>query len=387
MTFSSYQIIIFGSLDARLDSLRVSVKNRALDLGIDERAFEFITGSGSSYDRQKPAIGIYFGHHGKPVPQLLNQLISDSIIIAPVVTSKVNVKREIPDLINHINVTEVPLVGGSINRLASLVFETFRLLRKERGIFISYRRKGSQPLANRLYEQLDRRGFDVFIDVRSVPPAVDFQAELWHRMSDVDTIVLIDTPGFREGRWTKAELAQANLLGIQTLHLLWPGQKEEAAFAFSRFMNLDYSHFKNGKPGRGGGITNQALNEICDRAEVLRAQAIALRHAHLVDNFCDAARDLKLNPVVQPQRWISVEAHSKPLAVVPAVGRPTSDRINEIFDSISKDRDDGDAVWVIYDSRGLHEAWVNHLRWLDSHLPIRTVTMADVPAELKAFAA
>ena len=241
--------------------------------------------------------------------------------------------------------------GDSIPRLASLVFETFRLLRKERGIFISYRRKGSQPLANRLYEELDKRGFDVFIDIRSVPPAVDFQAELWHRMSDVDTILLIDTPGFREGRWTKAELAQANLLGIQTLHLLWPGQMEDPNFAFSRFVKLLGTDFNGPSPGRGATIKPTVVDGICDLAEELRAEAMAFRHAHLVDNFCDAVRDLAFVPTVQPQRWISVELkNGSTLAVVPAVRRPTSDRINTIFEAISNHTATDASIWAIYDS-------------------------------------
>jgi hypothetical protein len=90
------------------------------------------------------------------------------------------------DTIRHVNVLELGPGGAGIGRVATLVLETFRLLRRERRLFISYRRVDAQPLAERLYDALDARGFDVFIDVRSVPPAVDFQSELWHRMSDSD---------------------------------------------------------------------------------------------------------------------------------------------------------------------------------------------------------
>lgn len=382
----SYQIIIMGKPDERLDLLKDAVCARSKDLGVDAGEIIFISESSfDQYNKRKPALGIYFGSKEKAVPKCLNKLIQDSIVIVPVVTSIKAVGDQIPAELLHVNVIELTQDGANLPRLASLVFETFRLLRKERGVFISYRRKGSQSLANLLYENLDRRGFDVFIDIRSVPPAADFQAELWHRMSDVDTIVLIDTPGFREGRWTKAELAQANLLGIQTLHLLWPGQKEDSKFAFSRFMSLQNSDFSGPGPGRGASIKKDVLERICDRAEELRAEAIALRHAHLVDNFCDAARDLGLTPVVQPQRWISMKIGKKYLAIVPAVGRPTSDRINSIFDSISAYKESGGEICVIYDSRGLHENWIRHLGWLDSHLPIRTVSVAAMPKFLKEY--
>jgi len=386
MTQWAYQVIVMGDLGARLDLLKCAVRARAKDLGISEEALIFLTSSTfTSYDRKKPAIGVYFGHKEKSTQPFLSKLLQDSIVIAPIASAADAIEDEIPEQLKHINVLVLPADGSKLSRLVSLIFETFRLLRKDRGIFISYRRKGSQPLANRIYENLDKRGFDVFIDVRSVPPAVDFQAELWHRMSDVDVIVLIDTPGFREGRWTKAELAQANLLGIQTLHLLWPGQVEDNFFAFSRYMKLEPGDFSGITPGRGASIKKATMERICDRAEDLRAEAMALRHAHLVDNFCDAARDLKLVPTVQPQRWISLETQGKNLAVVPAVGRPTSDRINSIFDSISDQKQSNESIWVIYDSRGLHDNWVKHLRWLDSHLPIRTVSMADAPAALKEY--
>jgi len=384
----SYQIILMGAKDARLTALEKAVKDRAMGLGIDPSQITYLDESSfaDGYDRKRPAFGIYFGNQNKRVPVPLAQLKQDSIVIAPIVTSKTQVGFEIPDELTHINVVEVGMNGDNIPRLASLVFETFRLLRKERGIFISYRRKGSQPLANRLYEELDQRGFDVFIDIRSVPPAVDFQAELWHRMSDVDTILLIDTPGFREGRWTKAELAQANLLGIQTLHLLWPGQVEDRSFAFSHYVKLRATDFSGPTPGRGATIKQSTVDSICDLAEELRAEAMALRHAHLVDNFCDAARDLAFDPTVQPERWISVDLKDgSSLAVVPAVGRPTSDRINSIFDSISKHKVANAPIWTIYDSRGIHENWVSHLKWLDGHLPIRTVSVKDVPDALKGL--
>ena len=382
---SFYQIITLGSLDQRFDAFMKELDTRTQELGLSVSDFVFMNESDfPKYDRIKPAVAVYFGDAElSPASPFLNKLLADSIVVIPVVSSRIFVENEIPAKLTHINALELSQDSDSLSRLVSLVLENFRLLRKERGIFISYRRKGSQPLANRLYEELDKRGFDVFIDIRSVPPAVDFQEELWHRMSNVDVIVLIDTPGFREGRWTSAELANANLLGIQTLHLLWPGQTEDSAFAFSRFMKLEISDFKGASAGRGATIKDSVLKSICDRAEQLRAQATALRYAHLVDNFCDAARDIGLDPIVQPERWISLDLAGNSLAVVPAVGRPTSERINTIFDSINSDRDVCDPIWVIYDSRGLHKRWIEHLRWLDSQLPIRNLCMSEVPAALQ----
>ena len=260
-----------------------------------------------------------------------------------------------------------------------------QVIRAERRLFISYKRADSQPFANRLYDALDAHGFDVFIDVRSVPPAVDFQSELWHRMSDADVVVLVDTPGFRAGRWTTAELARANLMNIQILHLLWPGQAEDPTSAFSHFVELLPTDF-DGVVSCGEKVRSATLVRICAEAERLRARAIAARQRYLIDNFCDAARDLGFAPAVQAEQWIALpHGDGDELLVVPAVGVPTSDRLDTIFKSIASRVRGNRDVWVIYDSRGMLSTWLAHLDWLDEHLPIRAVRMSNAPDLLRGL--
>jgi hypothetical protein len=361
---AQYQVILLGSNGPHRDRLRRLIEERTVELGLAPDTIRFFDESDAQIrDMRLPSMAVFFGSpsHAVDAP-LVTSLIEDSIVIAPLVPSMTSVSAQIPPQLRHVNALSIGDAG--IERVASLVMETFRLLRRERRLFISYRRDYAQPLAERLYDALDARGFDVFIDVRSVPPAVDFQSELWHRMSDSDVVVLIDTPGFRESRWTIEELAKANATNIQILHLLWPGQEEDSSSAFSHFEKLQRSDFSGGKPGRGRRIKKGAITRICNLVEGLRAQAIAARYRYLIDNFCNAARDLGMNPVVQPDRCILLDFASskKSLAVVPAVGVPTSDRIHEMFAAAAGGRD----VWIVYDNRGVLSAWLNHLDWLDN---------------------
>lgn len=383
---SSYQVILLGAIDPRADTVRTSVEHRLGELGIDPRAVVFIEGGvAASWDRRLPTMALFFGDSAVIDPVLMNQLIADSIVIVPIVSSRSRVLQELPPQLLHVNALEYGPTGLGLDRLVSLVLETFRLLRVERRLFISYRRDDAQPFAERLYDALDSRGFDVFIDVRSVPPAVDFQAVLWHRMSDSDVVVLVDTPGFRASRWTTAELAQANATNIQILHLLWPGQTEDPSSSFSHFLTLDSTDFL-GAISKGESVTADALARICSEAERLRARAIAARHRYLVDNFCDAARDLGMTPSVQPERWIAIAlSNGRTLAVVPAVGVPTADRLNAIFNAIADAPSNMRDLWVVYDNRGLLTTWLTHLDWLNSHLPIRALRMSEAPAMLRGL--
>lgn len=383
---SAYQVILLGSADQRASRLRQKVEFALKGLGIPNSALQFLSASDAeTRSLVSPTMGIFFGSRDQIADStLVAELIDESVVIAPVVSNVTEVHLEIPPQLRAVNAIPLGPADEGLDRLTSLVLETFRLLRRERRLFISYKRTGSQPLAERLYDALDARGFDVFIDVRSVPPAADFQAQLWHRLSDSDVVILIDTPGFREGRWTAEELARANATNIQILHLLWPGQKEDAASSFSHFMKLKRRDFLGWLPFRGQWATDDLIARICNEAERLRAPALAARHRYLVDSFCDAARDQGLVPSVQVEGWILVPNGSgQTLAVVPAIGIPTSDRINEVFEAIKDPAVKARQIWMIYDNRGILTNWLSHLDWLDAHLPVRAVRMSKVGDMLK----
>ncbi|AXJ90543.1 hypothetical protein DKP84_12320 [Acinetobacter pittii] len=259
-------------------------------------------------------------------------------------------------------------------------------MEKKEKVFISYRRIDSQGTADKLYDTLDENGFDVFLDTRSVPPAHNFQDELWHRMTDSDAIILLDTPRFRTSRWTNSELMFANQSNIHILHVLWPNQSEDNVASFNEFIKLAPKDFKmkslskRGIPYKGKTICRRSLRRIVDRTEQLRARAISLRYKYLVDNFCDAAKDAGYNPSVQIDQWISIpDWKDNGLAVIPAIGVPTANRINDIFNAVEQSNFKSSDKWIIYDNRGVLEEWLKHLDWLDEHLPIKAVNMTKAP--------
>lgn len=381
-----YQVVVLGEVGTLGATLQQEVKSRLADLGLPSNTIGFLDErNAASRDRANPVMGVFCGGASATTDTaLVTDLLEDSVVIAPLVSNPVHVHAELPPQLRHINALSLSPAVGGLGRLTTLILEIFRLLRSRRRLFISYKRTGSQPLAERLYEALDARGFDVFIDTRSVPPAADFQSELWHRMADSDVIILIDTPGFREGRWTAAELAQANATRVQILHLLWPRQQEDATSAFSHFLKLTHADFVTWWPGRGRWMRQHTLRLICDEAERLRARALAARYTGLVDNLCDAARDQGLKPIVQLDGWIKIVLPSgETLAVVPTVGIPTSDRINDISDDIARASETIDLIWVVYDQQGILKRWLAHLTWLDQHLPLRSVSIKDAPFRLQ----
>jgi len=237
-----------------------------------------------------------------------------------------------------------------------------------------------------LYEELDKAGFDVFLDTRSIPFGVNFQSTLWHRMADSDVVILLDTPRFRESYWTVQELAQANSTSLQILHLLWPGMKPDQESAFSEFLSLQKRHFRSKRRrGPGSYLTNAMCKSIVAEAESLRARALAVRHRNLVDNFCDRAREESVRSIaVQPERFISLGLkNGTKVAVVPTVGVPRADRYHEMELGIRKSYPKAKQLWLLYDERGILETWLGHLEWLNSHLPVTAVQVSKCAIPLR----
>ena len=389
MTFK-YQIGLAGHFNAHQARLESLLYARTDELGVD-RTQIVVVDDLTKPDVKSPLVVVFFGYGGAQDSDnpALASLLTHSITVLPCVEAGTDVTSALPPYLRHINALSFEASDASFARLVSLILENLRLLRSERRLFISYRRAKSQSIAIQLYERLDAAGFDVFLDTRSVPYGTDFQGILWHRMADSDVVVLLDTPGFRASRWTREELARANATNIQILHLLWPGVLPNSSSAFSEFISLATGNFKTAATlGEDARLTDSQVQQILAHVESLRARALAARHRGLVDNFCDRAHDEKARSVaVQPQRFISLElANGNPVAVVPTIGVPTAQLYHEIERAIQQTGTKANAIWLLYDERGILESWIEHLDWLDEHLPVISVQVTKSAEYLRGAA-
>lgn len=385
---SKYQVALIGRVVGE-KKIRSILHRRIDDLGVDRSRLVFVDQKGiSKLDPKSPVVAIFFGYGGASdeAHDCLPQLLRDSVTIIPCVTDTTSVTSNLPPILHHINAFPFASDDSSVERLVTLVLENLKLLRSERRLFISYRRAESQSVAIQLYEHLDSAGFDVFLDTRGVPYATDFQSILWHRMADSDVVVLLDTPNFRASRWTREELSRANSTNIQILHLLWPRVLPDASSAFSEFFPLQRSDFRTRFVTKEHArLKDATLSRVVTNVEALRARALAARHRSLVDSFCDRAKEEGAKSVaVQPERYISVDlAKGGRVAVVPTIGVPRADRCHDIEKAILGGEVIPDRVWLLYDDRGILEPWIEHLEWLNKHLPVSAIQITKCAAELR----
>jgi hypothetical protein len=389
---SKYQVAILApNAFAEAEILRDTIERRVADLGVPAEALQFFSDEDvASVDPKAAVVGVYLAlsSAARHLSPGLERLLQSGTTIVPVVQNRERIADLLPERLRAINAMEVAGEDPRLERIAAVVLENLSLLRLTRRLFISYRQAETAHVAIQLYGNLDAHGFDVFLDAQSIRPGERFAEVLWHRLADTDVIVLLDSPGFLQSRWTVEELARANTSNIQILQLIWPETTLVAEAAFSRPFPLRRTDFRDTQTsGREAALTDECLQRIAISVEALRARALAARYTYLVREFLLEAETEGLAPVIQPQRVISLEAGGRSVAVVPTVGIPDALRYQEIEDLLEVDSRKGSRVMLLFDERGVGQKWLAHIAWLDKHLRIRSLELARARDWLRALRA
>ena len=205
-----YQLILLGSIENPIiKGIKDQIISEISDLKLPQGIINIIDRNNwkDEYVGNQPAFCIYLGNDNGFFEDLaiVEKLIKDGTMILPVYFN--DFSKEIPEELKKQN--GIKYDDNQRSRIANVVLQAFELLRSTRKVFISYKRSESTSVAIQMYEALESHHFDVFLDTHSIEKGELFQEELWHRMTDCDVILLLNTPGFLESHWCKEELAEA----------------------------------------------------------------------------------------------------------------------------------------------------------------------------------
>lgn len=361
-----YQCLVFGNpTSQQVATLSATIKKSMEDFGLDLGAHFTITeGYGEHFVETVPAVALFFGAAGATLPEHQN-LMRLSIPVVPLVSNLANVSVELPECLRPINA--MALIPGDTNLAApaGAALQCLGLLPAQRRVFVSYRRNDSRDAAVQLFEELSARQFDVFLDTHSVGVATDFQAMLWHRLCDSDVVVMLDTPGFFESRWTRTEWGRATDKHISMLQVLWPGHKPSRFSALATPMPLEEGDLVDKR------FTESVVDAIALQVEVLRSKSVAVRHANIAGHLRSSIERLggTFEGLGQRRSIVINMPSGAPLVAHPSVGVPTAVTLHEA----ARDGDTRPAV-VVYDHVGLSDDWMTHLEWLGTNFkPVRWI--------------
>jgi hypothetical protein len=104
--------------------------------------------------------------------------------------------------------------------LPDLVDEVL-LLGEDRRIFISYARADGSQIADRVFDCLERRRFEVFLDRFRLSPGVDFVERIQDEILDKSMVVVIETDAALASDWVKREIefASGRRLGLAAVNI------------------------------------------------------------------------------------------------------------------------------------------------------------------------
>jgi hypothetical protein len=155
-------------------------------------------------------------------------------------------------------------------------------------IFISYRQGESAALAMQVYDALDHRGFDVFLDHYRIPPGLDFQVRLTQELGDKAVVLVIESGGILDSEWTTYEInvAKECRLGLLALHppggTRVPGVDEDDRY------RLRAADFDRARVDVDARLTEAALTSVVRHVERQHDRALVRRRQILRTSMDEA---------------------------------------------------------------------------------------------------
>jgi len=365
-----YQLIILGTTENPIaEEILNQIVTKITDLKLPKNILNIINRDNiDEYVGNQPAFSIYFGDKEGNFNDLdiTKKLIEDGTMILPIFYT--DFLKEIPKILENQN--GIQFDNNELDRIANIVLQAFELLRNTRKVFISYKRSESTSVAIQMYEALESHNFDVFLDTHSIEKGEPFQDELWHRMTDCDVILLLNTPKFLDSHWCKEELAEAGSKQIGIVQLIWPNHTTESISHLSYLLNLESSDFENGiyNDKDNSKLNNTKVREIIQQVESVRARNLASRQDNLITEFMSIAKQCGRNITVQPERFLTEELSGKKIIYIPTIGIPQSTDCQsaEIRHEFEKDPNNT-CIRLIYDDLRIRDKWLKHLDWLNDN--------------------
>jgi len=383
---STYEIGLLGDVtDSDRDALVAAMTKLIADFDL-EIGRDVMIRVGNSFDereRHAASAAAYFGGAVQADQELTRRAYASSLPVIPTVPAAGDFGGMIPAFLQGANGLRRRADDPEMLELAVALLECIGLLRRQRRVFVSYRRVESRNAAVQLHDLLSGRGFDVFLDTHDIRPGEPFQDVLWHRLCDSDVMVMLDTPTYFESKWTRQELGRARAKEIHVLRVVWPDHSPTKHTDFAETIYLDRAELSGGD----GPIIDRVADQIVLAIESLRSRSIAARYMSITGKL--RAEVEKIGGSVEgvgAHRAISLRLPDRSkLWAYPILGIPTADLFNDVAEKALK-ADQRERPILVYDHIGIRDQWVAHLKWLDQNISVvRAIRVAEAAWTLAAW--
>lgn len=383
---SMYELAVFGSVSPlERKTLASTIERMVGDFGLALGA-EVIVHDGASIaerDMHAAFTAVYFGGPDHAEADVAREILRTSAPIIPTIGPAGDFATHVPDFLQSSNGLRCRHDDPEMAELASAMLECVGLLRRQRRVFVSYRRVESRAAALQLHDLLTARGFDVFLDTHDIRPGDPFQDVLWHRLCDSDVMVMLDTPTYFDSKWTRQEIGRARAKEIHVLRVVWPEHQPSKLTDLAETIYLEPTELE----GAEGPIVAKTADKIVLAVERLRSRSIASRYMSITGRL--RADVEKIGATVEgigAHRAIAVRLlNDLRIWAYPVVGIPTAEILNDIAEKAHR-ADQRETPVLVYDHIGIGDAWSAHLKWLDENIStVRAIKVSEAGWSLAAW--
>ncbi|EOB6396905.1 toll/interleukin-1 receptor domain-containing protein [Vibrio vulnificus] len=363
-----YEFAILGNTSSeQRENLTKSIEEMVseFDLCIGDHVRIYDSETIMERNRSAAFTAVYFGGSPQVDIETAQSIYNESVPIIPVVSNLELFSSRIPEFLQPTNGYCLNGQDPDMKELAALMMECVGLLRRQRRVFVSYRRTESRDVALQMYDVLTEKGFDVFLDTHDIRPGELFQDALWHKLCDSDVLIMLDTPTYFESRWTREEIGRARAKEIHVLRVVWPNHIPNKMADLSETIYLDNEDLENDS----GPLTNKIIDEIALRVESIRSRSIAARYMSITGRLrAEVERIGASFEGVGAHRAIAIRLiDDRKLWLYPVVGIPTAETLNDIAMKAQSNAST-EAPVLVYDDLGIRKAWCDHLQWLNENI-------------------
>ncbi len=377
---SLYEIMILGAASRQqVEKLSCTIEKAIEDFGLSIGSDVTMRDSEdwNQWDPKASTAAAYFADEAHLDEDVASWLLDRSIPLIPVIKEG-GTFEILPDKLKIPNGLMLSSADPEMNALASALLESVGLLRQQRRVFVSYRRTESRGVAVQLHDILTGRGFDVFLDTHDIRPGEPFQDVLWHRMTDSDVVIVLDTKTYFERKWTREEFGKAMAKEIHIFRLVWPGHQPTEHLDTGEMVKLSSGDFT-----QRGELKEQVVDKIAVDIERIRSRSIAARFRTLSGKLsAEIARMGAQIEGISAHHAVAIRlSRGRRVWAYPVVGIPTANLLNEIAERASG-FGDGTPV-MVYDHAGIRDPWLKHLDWLDANIgAVDTIKVFDAASRL-----
>lgn len=363
-----YEFAILGDVSSKqhqclTKTLGKMVSEFGLEIGSDVQIYK--TEELAGRNRASAFAAVYFGGTSITDVEATELVFSESVPVIPVVDNLEQFSDSVPDFLRATNGYCLKKDDPEMEELATIMLECVGLLRRQRRVFVSYRRTESREAALQMHDLLTSKGFDVFLDTHDIRPGDPFQDVLWHRLCDSDVLVMLDTPTYFESRWTREEIGRARAKEIHVLRVVWPDHEPNKMTDLAETIYLEKEDLEK----ESGPIISEKMDEIALKVESVRSRSIAARYMSITGRLrADVKRIGASFEGIGAHRAIAIKlVDDRTVWAYPVVGVPTAETLHDIATK-ARAADQSEVPVLVYDDIGIRETWSEHLQWLEDNI-------------------